>query len=256
MENNVIFYTAFSSPYDEIWDKEERKHLRVLQLLEVTTCYSLMLAALESLPRADFKFLLRELAAITFRYNLSGLNPNEAERIFGKVAVDITNGRLTNVRDVALNLKPLYVPDDNFEQYFSTMSINSKRKKNSIKYILVKMENQLEGIDSQQPDDATSSIEHILPENPGSTWETNFPADIQPEFIYRIGNYTLLETSINHQLGNETPFAEKLTKYKTSKYIMTKNYLLYEDWSPETLYQHQKKMAGWAKGIWRSHFIV
>ena len=125
LESNVIFYTAFNSPYDEIWDKEERKHLRVLQLLEVTTCYSLMLSALEFLPREDFKVLLRELAAITFRYNLSGLNPNEAERIFGKVAVDITNKSLTNVSDVVLNLKPLYVLDDNFEQSFSTMSINN-----------------------------------------------------------------------------------------------------------------------------------
>jgi hypothetical protein len=136
------------------------------------------------------------------------------------------------------------------------MSINSKRKKNLIKYILVKMENQLVGTDSHQSEDASSSIEHILPENPGSIWETSFTVGEQTEYIYRIGNYTLLETSINHRLENEMPFTEKLTEYKTSKYIMTKDHLLYDDWTLETLSQHQQKMAKWAKGIWKSNFII
>ncbi len=254
LEKNVIFYTGFNNPYDEIWSKHERKHLRVLKYLGVSTCYSLMLSALEFLPRSEFENLLREIVAITFRYNLSGRNPNEAERIFGKTAVQIADGTLTNLREIALQLKSLYVSDDDFVQVFSGESINYKRKKDLIKYILVKMENQLSNTD-HQVEDATSTIEHILPENPGSVWDENFLPEDQPDFINRIGNFTLLEASINHKLHNEMPFDEKLEFYKKSAFKITNDHLLFTEWSPETLDQRQRKMATWAKGIWKSNYL-
>ena len=254
LEKNVVYYTGFNNPYDEIWSKEERKHLRVLKYLGVTTCYSLMLSALEFLPRNEFENLLRELVAITFRYNLSGRNPNEAERIFGKTAVQIADETLKNPRETALQLKSLYVSDDDFVQIFSGESINYKRKKDLIKYILVKMENQLSNTD-HQVEDATSTIEHILPENSGSVWETNFPPEDQPDYINRIGNFTLLEASINHKLHNEKSFDEKLEFYKKSAFKITNDHLLFTEWSPETLNQRQRKMATWAKGIWKSSYL-
>jgi uncharacterized protein with ParB-like and HNH nuclease domain len=254
LEKNVVFYTGFNNPYDEIWDKNERKHLKVLNYLGVTTCYSLMLSALEFLPRPDFEHLLREITAITFRYNLSGKNPNEAETLFGKVAVDISEGKLENVRDISLNLKSIYVLDDDFQQIFSGESINYKRKKELVKYILVEIENQLSNSDNQI-EDATSTIEHILPQNPGSIWEAKFLPDIQNDYINRIGNYTLLEASINHKLSNEMSFDEKSDFYKKSNFVMTNEHLQFTEWSPETLQQHQQKMAKWAKGIWKSSFI-
>ena len=45
-KENVAFYVAFNNPNDEEWDKEERKHLKLLDLLGVSTCYPLMLSAL------------------------------------------------------------------------------------------------------------------------------------------------------------------------------------------------------------------
>jgi uncharacterized protein with ParB-like and HNH nuclease domain len=255
LEKNVVFYTGFYNPYDEIWNKEERKHLRVLKFLGVTTCYSLMLSALECLPRNEFETLLREIVAITFRYNLSGLNPNEAERVFGKVAVQVSKKELKTVREIVLQLKSLYVSDENFAQIFSGGSINFKRKKELIKYILVKIENQLSNTD-HQIEDATSTIEHILPENPGSGWEVSFPPEDQSDFTNRIGNFTLLEKSINDRLDNEMPFDEKLEAYKRSVFKITNEHILFTQWSPETLDQRQKRMANWAKGIWKSSYLT
>lgn len=254
LENNVIYYTGFNNPYDEIWSKDERKHLRVLKYLGVTTCYSLMLSALDFLARNEFENLLREIVAITFRYNLSGLNPNEAERIFGKVAVQISKKELKNVREIAMQLKSLYVSDDNFVQIFSGESINYKRKKDLIKYILVKMENQLLNKD-HQVEDATSTIEHILPENSGSVWDINFTPEDQFEYINRLGNFTLLEASTNHKLNNEMSFNEKLESYKRSAFKITSENILFTEWSPETINQRQKRMANWAKGIWKSNYL-
>ena len=254
LENSSQFYTAFNNSNDEIWDIEEKKSLKVLDLLNVTTCYSFMISALNNLPRNEFKVLVRELANITFRYNLSDLNPNEAERVFSKVANDISNKNITNAKDAIISLKNLYVSDDNFEQAFSTVVINTRREKELAKYILIKIENQISSKE-YQPEDAVSTIEHILPENPGSNWDEFFPLDIQDDYIFRLGNYSLLEASINNKLDNNVSFSEKLEKYKKSSYKLSNEYCNYEKFSPKEIALRQDKMAKIAKGIWKSAFI-
>lgn len=255
LEESSTYYTAFNNPNDDLWEKkEERHHLKVLDLLNATTCYPLMIAALNNLERNEFKVVLRELANITFRYNISDLNPNEAERVFSKVANDIADKKISTAREVSLALKSIYVSDDNFEQAFSTVAINTRRKKDLAKYILVKIENQLTNQD-YQPEEANSTIEHILPENPGSVWEEGFAVDIQEDYIYRLGNYTLLEASVNNKLDNNTPFAEKLEKYKNSTFKLSNEYCNYEKFTPKEIALRQDKMAKIAKGIWKSSFI-
>jgi uncharacterized protein with ParB-like and HNH nuclease domain len=255
LEQVSIYYSAFNNPNDDLWDKEEKGSLKVLNLLNVSTCYSLMISALENLQRNEFGVLLRELSMITFRYNLSDLNPNEAERVFSKVANDISNRVLNNSRNVVVALKNIYVADDNFEQVFSTISINTRRKKELVKYILVKIENQLANKD-YQPEEAAATIEHILPENPGSVWDENFPTENQEDYVYRLGNYSLLEASINNKLSNNMAFSEKLEKYKTSSYKLSNEYCNYEKFSPKEITLRQDKMAKIAKGVWKSAYIV
>lgn len=255
LEESSTYYTAFNNPNDDLWEKkEERPYLKVLDLLNVTTCYSLMIAALNNLERSEFKVVLRELANITFRYNISDLNPNEAERVFSKVANEIESKKISTAKEVSLALKSIYVSDDNFEQAFSTVIINTRRKKDLAKYILVKIENQMANQD-YQPEEANSTIEHILPENPGSIWEENFAIDMQEDYIYRLGNYTLLEASVNNKLDNNTPFAEKLGKYKSSTFKLSNEHCNYEKFTPKEIALRQDKMAKVAKGIWKSSFI-
>lgn len=254
LETASIYYIGFTNPADELWDKEEKSSLKLLKLLNVTTCYSLMLSALENLDKQEFKILLKELSIIAFRYNLSDLNPNEAERVFSKVAKDISEKIITKAKDAVIALKSIYAIDSNFEQIFSTLSINTRRKKDLVKYILVRIENQIANKD-YQPEDAISTIEHILPENPGSIWENNFPINIQEDYIYRLGNYGLLEASINNKLDNNMPFSDKLEKYKTSSYKLSSEYCNYENFTPKEIDLRQNKMARIAKSIWKSAYL-
>ncbi len=254
LEGISLFYTAFHNANDELWDKEERTHLKVIELLDVTTCYSLMISAIDFLPRTEFKILVRELAVIVFRYNLSDLNPNEAERAFSKVANDIANGSIITAKDAILALKNIYVSDNNFEQAFSTAIVNTKRKKDLAKYILVKLENHIANTE-YKPEEANATIEHILPEKPGIVWDDSFSVDMKEDYIYRLGNYTLLEARINHKLDNNRRFEDKLTQYKKSSYKLSNEYCNYEKFDPEVLAQRQNKMATIAKGVWKSAFI-
>jgi uncharacterized protein with ParB-like and HNH nuclease domain len=255
LEKQAVFYNGFKTPNDEdIWNKEERKHLQVLNLFEVTTCYSLMLSFLENLPRNDFAVLLRELSIISLRYSISQLNPNVAETLYSSVANQIYNKEMTDVRSIVLALKAIYVSDQNFGAAFETAQINTKRKKSLVKYLLIKLENQISTNDYSY-EDATATIEHILPENPGAVWDKAFPPDIQEDYIYRLGNYTLLAAKANNRLDNESPFSVKIETYKKSKYKLSSDYCLYDDFTPGVLQQRQERLAKIAKGIWKSAFI-
>ncbi len=254
LETASLYYEAFKNSQDELWEKDEKKHLKLLTLLNVTTCNSLMLAALLHLPREQFSILLRELSIILFRYNLSERNPNEAEIAFSAVANNITNKTIINAKEAVLALKNIYISDDNFEQIFSTVIISTKRKKDLVKYILIKIENQIANKD-YQAEEATATIEHILPENPGTVWETHFPIELQEDYLYRIGNYTLLEASINKKLDSNKTFANKLIEYKKSAYKLSNGYCNYEKFNPEVITSRQSKMAKIAISVWKSSFI-
>lgn len=254
LERNSLFYTAFSSPSDELWSNDERKHLQVISLLEVTTCYPLMLSYLAKLDRSDFHTLLREIAVISLRYNMSDRNPNAAETVYSDVANQIRRGTLNNVKDITLALNSIYVDDDQFENMFASVQVSTKRKKEFVKYLLMKLENQIASTDYTH-EDATATIEHILPENPGSAWEQSFKPEIQGDFIYRFGNYTLLKAGVNNKLDNETAFLAKLEFYKQSAYRLSSDYCLYDDFNPNTLRTRQERLAKIAKTVWKSAFI-
>lgn len=213
-----------------------------------------MLIAHQRFTIDEFTKLLHELNVITFRYNIiSGLHTNEIEVVFNKLSVKIFKGEITTTSQAAEQLKSIYVVDDNFAQAFSTKQLSTKRNKNLVKYVLVELENAISGTDHQY-EDATSTIEHILPENPSSDWEISFPADEQDDYIYLIGNYTLLEDSLNKK-AEEKVFSGKLPLYKKSNYKMSKEELNYTEWTPVILRKHQDKMARWACTAWKSHFI-
>ena len=127
-----------------------------------------------------------------------------------KLSIKIFSEEITKASQASDYLKTIYVSDDSFAQAFSTKLLSTKRNKNLVKYILVELENTIAGT-SNQYEDATSTIEHILPENPSSEWEISFPSDEQEEYIYLLGNYTLLEDTLNKR-ASDKPFVEKLAE--------------------------------------------
>ena len=96
--------------------------------------------------------------------------------------------------------------------------------------------------------------ENAKPGNPSSEWETSFSADEQEDYIYLIGNYTLLEDTLNKKASDRL-FNEKLLLYKSSNYKMSKDELNYTEWTPIILRKHQDKMSKWACSAWKSNYI-
>ena len=94
------------------------------------------------------------------------------------------------------------------------------------------------------------TLEHVLPRNVTDEWN-EFSEMEHEENLYRLGNYVLLEDSINKEAGNQV-FEAKSKLYETSQFGMTRK-LAEENttWNPERINRRQLWMANLAKTIWR-----
>lgn len=252
LENNAQLYAAFSQPEDELWKQaEQSEYIRQLKLFGVTQCYPLLLAAYKKFDPNEYARLLRCCCVIAFRYNvIGGLNPNKLEDEYNKTAQDVHAGKLKNTREIFHNLKSVYVSDEEFESSFAAKSIATKGKgAKLVRYILFSLENQ---ISSKKYDfsDSSVTIEHILPENPSQNWESNFTIEEQIQLVFRLGNYALLEESKNKMCQNDL-YPTKKEIYKTSSYKITAQDSVCDEWSPERILERQKKLAKYAKTVWK-----
>lgn len=138
--------------------------------------------------------------------------------------------------------------DTDFKNDFSTISLNTRRNKKLIRYILFELENHISN-NSYDFEENNATIEHILPENPSEEWETYFSKNVLENYVFRIGNYTLLEAGKNREIGNKI-YSEKITIFETSGFEMTKK-INFPEWNANNLDKRQSDLAKIATSIWR-----
>ena len=253
LEKKAYLFAALQSPHDEFWNDYSQKNeivksLEELKLFNVSQHIPLLFSVYENL-RKYFSTILKMCVVISFRYNVIGkLNPNNMEKLYNNVANGVFNAKLTTSKEIFHVLKDIYINDEEFSNNFSTKIISTKQNKKIVKYILTKIENQLSETDNDF-NDANFTIEHILPEKFDESWNEEFNSEAE-NFVYRLGNYTLLESKKNNQCANKT-FAEKTNIYQDSQYQLTKNNLQYDEWNTTALNQYQKQLAKYAKTIWK-----
>ncbi|HHG3543747.1 TPA: DUF262 domain-containing protein [Vibrio parahaemolyticus] len=247
-------YAALSDSNHQLWEGDDKvkKHIRELNLFNVTQCYPLLINAYIYLDHDDWVSILRICSVISFRYMIiSGLNPNALESKYNDACKAINNGSAKTARDIFSILQPLYVNDEDFERNFESKSIRTKRSSKLARYIMYSIENHL-SIHTFDFEFDNGSLEHILPENPSSDWNKDFPDDIEESFIYRLGNFTLLEPEKNRTIGNKN-FDEKVSVYKTSRYELSRRFG-YKKWNQDNLKARQKYLAKQAKAVWSLNY--
>lgn len=255
LDRSADLYVALADPLDERWrDSRERQvHLRELALFRVRQAMPLLMAAYDRFEYADFTRLLKLIATLTFRYTIiSRLNPVDMEAVYNEAALQVAAGTVTTPRQVFEVLRPLYVADEKFRSDFAYTSIETtKQKKKLARYILYRLEDQSGDVERDFDVDP-GTIEHILPEQPAPTWEGEWPIDRHEAYVYRLGNLTLLEASINRDLG-QADFATKRTAYARSQYGLTRS-IEAREWTAEAVTARQSALAELAVRVWRSDF--
>ena len=253
LENYSSLFIALSNSHDEFWrdTPENQPYIREIELFRVKQAYPILFAAYEKFSPEDFTRLLKLVCVVSFRFTVvSHRNPNELEALYNQIAISANSEEINKPRQVFDRLRSVYVPDDKFAQDFSLLSISTKgQKKKLVRYILCKLEKDASHLDVNED---SFSIEHILPESPTDAWRQNFTEPQLEEMPYRLGNLTLLEPSLNRQIGNKF-YPKKQEIYQNSIYQLTQN-ILAEEWTPNTLANRQKYLAQQAVHIWKSDF--
>ncbi|MBY4836920.1 DUF262 domain-containing protein [Pantoea sp. DY-5] len=250
LEEMAAVYSALNEPNNSYWEdnNKNKKHVKELELFKISQCFPLLMSAHKYLEPDEFTKVLRICTVISFRYLvISGQNPNAMEKIYTDVAMSISSGTIKRAIDVFDKLKGLYINDEDFVRNFEDKIVKTKRSAKMARYILFAIENHL-GSKSLDYESDAGTLEHILPENPSLEWEGSFPIDTQENYIYRIGNFTILESSKNNAIANSS-LEEKLPVYQTSKYELSKRFG-HKSWNPENIRIRQSYLAKQAKAVW------
>ena len=259
LESRAELYAAILDPSHGYWldERPEVKELvQELNIFRTRQPMPLLFAAWDTLARNDFKRIFKLINVISFRYHIvSRLNTNALEPVFHKAAKALLDGKVTTPSAVFELLKPIYVEDNKMRLDFDVLEVKTKGSRRKVtKYILARLEEHYSN-KSCNPETDPSTIEHILPENPGSTWESSFSEGQWENYVYRLGNLTLMNASANRAVGNSA-YQEKVRAYESSAYTLTCDIaqMAPEMWTPELLEKRQRVLAQAAIHVWRSDF--
>ncbi len=267
-------YLALRHPADEFWNPwpdhgRLRSFLTSLRLFSVRQHLPLLFSLYDAINEGRFDNhvftdLLRDIVVIAFRYNVVGKrNPNVMEKVYNAVATALRDGQLETRPQVREPLREIYLPDNEFEQSFANVSFSTKRHKRLVKYILLLLEayrrRDTEKFSLDDPallgqiDDSRITVEHVLPQTFTDEWAEAFPAHEHETWVYRLGNLTLLEDTLNREAANLS-FEEKREIYQKSRFRLAQDVARYERWTPETILRRQQELAGDAVRVWRLDF--
>ncbi len=254
MEVDADVYAALFRPEDEIWGSrnELKEALSILNLFGAKQIAVLLLTGYRRLNIDDFTKLVIGAVVLMLRYNvIGGLPANEQESVFNNGAVRLHQEQNPSLLLTFQMLKTIYPSDAAFEEAFADKQLRTTngRNKKIARYLLFHIEKYLTGRDFDV-DSAQYNLEHILPENPGIEWEAIDHSD-QEQFIYRLGNMTLMKSNENRNIGNQG-FEVKKDMYKNSEFEITRKIAEDNtDWAPSRIAGRQRWMAKQAKSIWK-----
>ena len=254
LEQDAAWFEALGDYSHQFWldYAGAKEHVRVLNLFNVSQFTPLVLAAKDVFKASqDVVEILRYCAVVSVRFNgVSRRSTHLLEEIYNRVALEVRSGKVTTPAAVRQALRPIYIPDDEFEADFSILRLkNRSTSAKRLRYLLAKIEKQLSGADIS--DEAmTATVEHILPENPGETGWEHFSDDAHERSIERVGNYSLLERGLNGPQAANAAFAQKQQAYVQSNYATSKQLAQVTEWTEEVIANRQRNMAKVAKSVW------
>jgi len=258
LEKDAAWFEALNDYASQFWLDYQgaKEHVRVLNLFNVSQYTPLILSAKDvfTAPR-DLVEILRYCAVLSVRFNGVGRRSTHIlEEIYNRAALEVRRGTATTLAAVRHTLRPIYIPDEEFEADFSTLRLRNRNTSGKrLRYILARIEKQLSGTDIND-EGMAATVEHILPENPGEVGWEHFTVEAHERSYERVGNYSLLERGLNGQQAGNAAFAQKSAVYEHSHYRTSKDLAQFTDWTEEAITKRQADMAKVAKTVWALPF--
>lgn len=236
---------------DYFENTEVRDDLISLNHLSAKAYYPIVLAIVSK--RKDTSKLHEVLATletlVVRNFVISGLTANKYEVFFAKAAMNYYSGSI-DIEMLINSLNKKMVSDTEFKNNFTTAIV---KQREVVRYLLRKLNSFCTKSDEVEvvKDNDAVHIEHIFPQRPHKdTWK-RFDDVEGSEYLWRVGNLTLLSKNLNQKIANSDFSVKKKEAYEKSQIAITRELLNYDGWGPEEIDTRQKGFAELALSIWK-----
>lgn len=246
-------YAALLNPEHNYWQDlavDARRYLKALRLFRAAQFRPLALAVMDTDDGDDVVKMLRIVAVVTFRYTVvSGYSASDLERIYSDAALAVRKSGKRNPKAIFESVKEAYIDDERFVENLLTASFP---KADLARYTLTELNKGLEVDRALSIAEDETSLEHILPRNPGTEWAGTVPKGDEPEaWVERIGNLTLLEKAVNRGLGSKDFETKKKKGYSQSKLALNRHLAEKYSWTSVEIMERSITLANVAKKVWK-----
>lgn len=166
-------------------------------------------------------------------------------------AIDETSS-LEELRNSEVFVSDLERTSAYFKNALNDIDFYSKGRMTVPKYVLIRMDIELNpGVEVDYYGNKIM-IEHILPRNAkDSYWVGNFKADQRRNWANKFGNLVLISGAKNTRLNNK-PFDEKVEEYlsKKGQFKITEEVFKNKDWNMESLEERHNTLVERALELW------
>jgi hypothetical protein len=242
-------YLSIVEPDAKVLGKAYSHVVGLVKYLQIQPAVPLLLAGLRTLQPQAFEKLSRSVASIALRHSvIANLNPSDLESAFyesGRMlrvlkAKGATNAKaLHDIRTVLAKVNP---DDATVLKSFDELHLN----KPEAQYMLGTIANTLQSKTKEIAID-TPTVEHIYPESPGLHWAQS---DVIPDYLWHIGNLTLLGKKLNEKTAN-LGFLEKQKGYASSEIELTRRIAKdFASWNRDDVLKRAAMIGKQAVNIW------
>ncbi|HCZ40130.1 MAG TPA: DUF262 domain-containing protein, partial [Brochothrix thermosphacta] len=239
-------FSALENPLEDNYYSAEIKQILInIKIMGAKSYYPIILSMQnKNYSFNDIEQVLKKIEVLVVRnFVTSGLVANKYETEFAKLAYNIYKEEIDSVEDILIELKKMTVKDADFQYNFARMEIKNKA---TIRYILRKI-NDISYKELRTINDNTKiHIEHIMPVK-ANEWD--IIPEIHDNYLWRLGNLTLLGEEYNRKITNKL-FVDKKIQYLESQIKITNDLALYKTWDSKSIEERQENLAKEAITIW------
>ena len=253
LETDAVWFDALNDYNSEFWLDYQgaREHVRVLNLFGVSQYTPLILSAKDCLPRHEIAEILKYCAVVSVRFNgVSRRSTHLLEEVYNQAALQLRQNEKPSTTLVRKSLKPIYIPDTEFTDAFSSLQMKNRGIAGKrLRYFLAKIEHQLSGTDIID-EVVKATVEHILPESLSDSEWPQFSTTVHERCVEKLGNYSLLERSLNNKDAANASFPTKKVVFERSPYQISRQLCDCDDWNETSIQDRQRQFARVGKAIW------
>lgn len=225
-------------------DQRLNEVINNLKIFGASSFYPVVLAMYnKQWDEGEMLRVLKEIEKLIFRNIIIARNvANKYEIFFANLAVQISNKDI-EIYELLERMNQMKISDTDFRDYMNKLSINNKP---IIRYIFKKLNGLYASRETVISNSDDVHIEHIMPVALGD-W--TIQEEEHQNYLWRLGNLTLLGNEYNRRIVNKT-FDKKKEMYEKSEIHITKHLTKFEEWNIDSIIVRQTELTKNALQIW------